>query len=93
MHGSKLIDGNNFMFVHECITIPVIMHRKTPESIEFMSKLGFTQYNLVLRKQQSIVKSQMNTFSTENIHDEYSVLGYSINLYFHDHKLAIEKLG
>ena len=42
-HGSKFIEGINFMYAHECIIIPVIMHCgvSTPKSIEFRSKLVF----------------------------------------------------
>ena len=32
IHGSKLIDGEKFMYAHEGVIIPVIMHCRTPES-------------------------------------------------------------
>ena len=32
----------------------------------------------------------MEVFEEENMQTEYSVLGYKIDLYFHDHKLAVE---
>ena len=32
----------------------------------------------------------MNAFEGENMQTQYSVLGYRIDLYFHDYKLAIE---
>ena len=40
-HGSKLIENEKFMYTHECIIIPVIIHCKvaTPKSLEFISKL------------------------------------------------------
>ena len=32
----------------------------------------------------------MDAFEGENMQTQYSVLGYKINLYFHDYKLAVE---
>ena len=32
----------------------------------------------------------MDTFEGENMQTQYNVLGYRIDLYFHEHKLAIE---
>ena len=32
----------------------------------------------------------MDAFEGENMQTQYSVLGYKIDLYFHDYKLAIE---
>ena len=80
------------MYAHECIIIPVIMHCRvsTPKSIKFRSKLGFSQYDITLTKKQSVLKSIMDAFEGENMQTQYSVLGYRIDLYFHDYKLAIE---
>ena len=62
----------------------------TPKSIEFRSKLGFNQYDIKLSKEQSVLKSAMDGFEGENMQTQYSVLGYRIDLYFHNYKLAIE---
>ena len=80
------------MYAHEYIIIPVIMHCRvsTPKSIEFRSKLGFTQYDITLTKEQSVLKSVMDAFEGENMQTQYSVLGYRINLYFQDYKHAIK---
>ena len=68
------------------------MHSRvaTPKSIEFRSKLGFNQYDITLTKEESVLKSVMDEFEGENMQTQYSVLGYRIDLYFHDYKLAIE---
>ena len=91
-HGSKFIEGIKFMYALECIIIPVIMHCRisTSKSIEFRSKLGFDQYGITLTKEQPVLQSVMDAFEGENMQTEYSVLGYRIDLYFHDYKLAIE---
>ena len=37
-----------------------------------------------------IINSIKDTFEGENIQNQYSVLGYRIDLYFHEYKFAIE---
>ena len=41
-------------------------------------------------KEQSAINSIKDTFESENIQTQYSVLGYRIDFYFHEYKLAIE---
>ena len=43
-----------------------------------------------MTKEQSVLKPVMDAFEGENMQTQYSVLGYKIDLYFHDCKLAIE---
>ena len=66
------------------------MGGRSPEAIEFRSKLGFTQYDITLKKESLVLKSIMETFEGENMETQYSVLTYRVDLYFHDYKLAIE---
>ena len=91
-HGSEFIENQKFMYAHEWIIIPVTMHVRvsTPKTIEFKSKLGFNQYDIILTKKQSVLKSVMDAFEGENMQTQYSVLDYRIDLYFYDYKLAIE---
>ena len=90
-HGSEFMERIKFMYAHKCIIIPVIMHCRvsTPKSIELKSKLGFSQYDITLNK-TSVLKLVMDAFERENMQTQYSFLGYTIDLYFHDYKLAIE---
>ena len=39
IHGSESIDGEKFMYTHEGVIIPVIMHCRTPESCKFKRNL------------------------------------------------------
>ena len=66
------------------------MGGRSPEAIEFSSKLGFTQYHITLKKELSVLKSIMETFKGKNMDTQYIVLTYRVDLYFHDYKLAIE---
>ena len=45
---------------------------------------------MINTKEQTIINSVKDMFEGENIQTQYSVLGYRIDLYFHEYKLAIE---
>ena len=89
----RLIKGSKHsMYVHEDILIPIIMQSRLSDSktIKFRTDLGFNQINLILKKEQSVIESIRDTFKVEDIRIQYTVLGYRIDLYFYEHKLAIE---
>ena len=56
----------------------------------FRAILGFKEHDIMTTKEQSVLKSLIDAFEGENMQTQYSVLGYRIDLYFHDCKLAIE---
>ena len=60
---SKLTDGKKFAYIHEDI-IPIIMNwsLSTPEAIEFRSKVGFEQHDIVLFKEKSVISKIKNYF-------------------------------
>ena len=66
------------------------MDSRAPTAIEFRSKLGFKQHNIMLRRGQSVLRSVMDAFEREDMQTQYSVLKKRIDLYFHKHKLAVE---
>ena len=53
-------------------------------------KLGFKLYDEINAKEQTIINSIKDTFEGENIQTQYSVLGYRIDLCFHEYELSIE---
>ena len=55
-----------------------------------MQKLGFKLHDVIKTKEQTIMNSIKDTFEGENIQTQYSILGYRIDLYFHEYKLAIK---
>ena len=67
---SRLIKGSEkSMYVHEAIAISIIMQTRLskPETIKFRSDLVFSQINLTLKKEQSVVIPLIKAFSAENI--------------------------
>ena len=49
-HGSELIDGKKFMYIHEGLALSIIMNCRKTTAIKFRTKLGFNQYNLIMTK-------------------------------------------
>ena len=80
------------MYVHEDIAITIIMQSRLSdlETIKFRSDLGFNQISLILKKEQTLLKSIKDAFEGEDMKTQYIVIGYKIDLYFHKHKHAIE---
>ena len=71
------------MDVHNVVIIPVIMHFRTPESYKF-------KRNVINCKEQTVLESIKDAFEGETIQTQYTVIGYRIDHYFHEYKLAIE---
>ena len=45
---------------------------------------------MILKKKQSVIESIIDTFKGEDTQIQSTVLGYRIDLYFYEHKLAIQ---
>ena len=63
---------------------------RSPKAIEYRSKLGFTQYDITIKKESSVLKSIMEHYEGEDMETQYKVLNYRVDLYFHEYKVAIE---
>ena len=66
------------------------MSCRTDESCNLKSNLGFTLYDVVSTKEQSVINSIKAAFEGEDLQTQYFVLSYRIDLYFHKYKLSIE---
>ena len=62
-HVSEFIKGVKFIYAHENFVIG----RRSPKEIEFKSKLGFSQYDITLKKESSVLKLITNVFEGENM--------------------------
>ena len=45
---------------------------------------------MINAKEQKVINSLKEAFEGENMQTQYTVIGYRIDLYFHEYKLAIE---
>ena len=74
---SRLIKGSeHYMFVHKVIAIPIIIQTRLskPETIKFITDLGFNQINLILKKEQSVIIPLLKAFSAEKIKPQHKAL-------------------
>ena len=62
----------------------------TPEAIEFKTRLGFNQHDLIVTKEQSVLVKIIKIFASEEILLQHSVLSYKVDVYFSKHRLAIK---
>ena len=58
--------------------------------MQFKKKLGFRIQDVINTKEQTVISAIKDAFEGENMQTQYSVLGYRIDLYFHEYKLVIE---
>ena len=72
------------------MALKVPMDCKTDESYNLKRNLGFRLDDVINTKEQTVTNSIKDAFEGENIQTQYSVIGYRTDLYFHEHKLAIE---
>ena len=77
------------------LALKVIMDCRTDESCNLKRNLGFTLQDVINAKVQTVINPIKDAFEGDDMQNQYSALGYRIDLYFHKHKLAIEvdKLG
>ena len=57
------------MFAHKDITITIVIQSRLsdPKIIKFRSDLGLNQINLILKKQQTVLKSIKDAFEGEDM--------------------------
>ena len=90
--GKELITGKKGIYISSDQIQKIVMQCRisTPKAIESRSRLGFNQHDIMLTKEQSALTSIIVTFEGERIQTQYRVLGYKIDHYFCDYRLAIE---
>ena len=86
----KTIKQPNRRFLQSDLALKIIMNSRTDKSCSLKKNLGFKLHDVINTKEQTIINSIKAAFEGENIQTQYSVLGYRIDLYFHEYKLAIE---
>ena len=93
-HSHKLVNKAkkqpNRRFLRSDLALKIIMDCRTDESCNLKRNLGFRLHDVINTKEQTVLQSIKDVFEGENMQSQYSVLGYTIDLYFHKHKLAIE---
>ena len=65
------------------------MDCRTDESCNIKRNLGSTLHDVINTKEQT-TNSTKDAFEEKDMQTQYTVIGYRIDLYFHEYKLAIE---
>ena len=86
----KPVKQPNRRFLRINLALKITMDCRTDKSCSFKKDLGFKLLDVINTKEQTIINSIKAAFEGENIQTQYSVLGYRIDFYFHEYKLAIE---
>lgn len=66
---------------------------KSNNALQSSRIIQFYVHDVIDTKKQSVLGAIKRTFKGEIIQTRYSLLGYKIDLYFHDYKLAIDEYG
>ena len=77
-------------FLRNDLPLKIIMSCRTNESCSFKRNLGFRLHEVINTKEQTVINSIKDVFEGEDMQTQYTVIGYRIDLYFHEYKLAIE---
>ena len=93
-HRNELVNNpkkqSNRRFLHSNLALKIIMDCRTDKSCNLKRNLGFKRYDVINTKEQTVLNSIKDAFEGEDMQTQYSILGYRIDLYFHEYKLAIE---
>ena len=66
------------------------MDCRTRSAHQFKTRLGSEKFDVILTKEQPVLRKMMSSFVVENMQTQYNILSCRIDLSFHDYKLAIE---
>ena len=80
----------NRRFIRVELVLKIIMNCRTDESCNLKRNLGFTLHDVINTKEPAVINSIKDAFEGEDMQTQYSVLSYTIDIYFHKYKLAIE---
>ena len=90
---NKPIKQSGRRFLHIDLALKIIMEFRTDKSCSLKKDLGFNLYDVINTKEQTLINSIKDIIEGENMQTQFSLLGYRINLYFHEYKLVIEVDG
>ena len=66
------------------------MDCRTNKWCSLKRNIGFKLHDVISTKEQTVINSIKDAFEGEDMQTQYTVIGYKIDLYFHEYKLAIE---
>ena len=94
--GKEWFSGDAYTYVRSDLMLEIIKifrgekGRGEKKIDDFQSQLGFKLHDLTMSKEESVTTKIIKAFPNDEILLQHKVLDYFIDLYFPDHKLAIE---
>ena len=77
------------IFIREDLGIQIIMDCRIVQEVKFRKELGFNQHDPIMTQQLSVLTKLDTYFKTEEKIFQHYVLGYRIDMYIPEYKLAI----
>ena len=74
----------NRRFIRNDLALKIIIDCRTDESCNLKRNLGFRFHDVINTKEQTLINSIKDAFEGGNMQTQYTVLGYRIDLYFHN---------
>ena len=62
------------LLIIEELALKIIRHCTIATAIEFRSKLGFNEHDIILTKEQSVLKLMMNVYEGKNMQNQYNAI-------------------
>ena len=84
------LNNHTEIFLRIDLALKIIMDYRTDVSCNLKGNLGFILHDVINTKEQAIINSIKDVFEGQDMQTQYTVIGYRIDLYFHEYKLAIE---
>ena len=78
------------IFLRKDLGIKVILDCRTVQVVKFRKELGFNQHDPIITQEQLVLTKLDTYFKTEEKIFLHYVLGYRIDMYIPEYKLAIE---
>ena len=90
-YGKGFNDDLTGIYIREHLALPIIIACRTSTVVEFKSKLGLKQHDIIMTIEQSVITKLMKiSCGKEKILLQHSALGRIMDLYIPEHKLAKE---
>ena len=87
------IKQTNRRFLRIDLALKIIIDCRTDQSCSLKRNLGFNLHNVINTKKQTALRSIKDAFEGEDMQNQYAVISYWIDLYFHKHTFQLKLMN
>ena len=91
--GNEPIKQTNRRFLRIDLALKIIIDCRTDQSCSLKRNLGFNLHNVINTKKQTVLRSIKDGFEGEDMQNQYTVISYWIDLYFHKHTFQLKLMN